>query len=61
VVQIFAVPELSAKWKHCVCDTRGPCQTIRSIMKPVFWRFRDLLYLRDAEMPRCPDLEFFCW
>jgi hypothetical protein len=47
--------------KHSICDTRGPCQTIRSTIKRVFLQFWQIcmLCLRIAQMPRSPDLAIF--
>ena len=42
--------------KDAICDVRGPCQTIQSTFKPVF--FADFGYL-VAQMPRCQDLTIF--
>ena len=40
-----------------ICDDHGPCQTIRSILKPVFLPILTyLLCLQFSQMPRCPDL-----
>ena len=32
----------SGQQKHSICDTCGPCPTIRSIVKPVFHQFRQV-------------------
>ena len=42
------------KQKHSICDTHGPCQSIRNIVKPVFRRFRQSRY--TYESLRCLDL-----
>ena len=37
-----------------ICD--APCQTIRSILQPVFVDFDLFVMLRFSQTPRCPDL-----
>jgi hypothetical protein len=43
--------------KRSVCDARGPCQAIRSIMKPVFRRLRRIGC--PYESLKCPDVQIW--
>jgi hypothetical protein len=50
------------QWKRSICDARGPYQTIRSIMKPVFRRLRWICC--TYESLKCLDIQiwrFLCW
>ena len=43
--------------KHAICDVRGPCQIIRSTVKPVFCQFRRISCA--CESLRCLDIEIW--
>ena len=55
------LPLIGMANKTLYCDTRGPCQSIQSIVKPVYRRFRQIR--RTYESLRCLDVMiwWFSW